>query len=463
MERALLFHIRFTGIGGGGSAITLGNFQRDFSGAAAAPGSVYVEPPPTPTMTPIGDWTAIKVDPFLGIVGMTRSGGQYLGGASVFNFDIGVTEEDGSLTQEYDEDGVLIRDYIADPAALAPVPDGEMVRDIEFSGEVNALNGSQGVYVLWSGNGNGLPPVHPSLGANPEGGGGIDVDNNPSNDIDFGGADGDFIESGWLVDIEGAGNDGFYVLDFTGRIFGEGDINPDIESLFHLVRPEPFFNNPAENYIATDLEIFRGFDIASPDINGLGAWMLSSRGRIVTLGDAPVPDTSEIPVSMFPGDVIYRDMELIPNADGTKWIGLGIMDMIGRIRFAPFLETEETIDLETIVPDFGTGRWRGNIGLGYDVARDFEVVISDTPIMTYEAEGMPVTPEGRRIGTFILDGYGGIHTGGAFIRNVPIFVPPETPGGIPFIEGVWFISTPINIPYFDRDRYVDAEVPGLSR
>ena len=317
--------------------------------------------------------------------------------------------------------------------------------------------------MLWSGNSVNLPPVHPSLGANPEGGGGIDVDNNPDNDIDFGDADGDYIESGWLVDVEGAGNDGFYVLDFIGRIFGEGEINPDIESLYHLVRPEPFFNDPTVNYIATDLEIFRGYDIDSPDTNGLGAWMLSSRGRIVTLGDAPVPDTSEIPVSMFPGDVIYRDMELIPNTDGTKYIGLGIMDMIGRIRFAPFLEAEETIDLETIVPDFGTGQWRGKHRPGVRRRPRFR-----SRNQRYSHHGLR---SGRNAGYARGPPHWNLHSRRLrrhphrrrfHPQRPPSSSPPETPGGIPFIEGVWFISTPINIPYFDGDRYVDAEVARLE-
>ena len=81
--------------------------------------------------------------------------------------------------------------------------------------------------------------------------------------------------------------------------------------------------------------------------------------------------------------------------------------------------------------------------------------------MVFNIEG-PQLRTGRRIGSFILDGFGGIHTGGDFIRHIPIFVPPGTPEAVQYQDDIWLIRTSINIPYLGTDKFVDAEVAKLE-
>ena len=424
------------------------------------------ETPPevfTPTHTP----TPIEADAFLGVVALTRFGDEPIGGAAVFDFDIGITDPiTGALVQEYDDEGLLIRDLIPDPAAFAikPMPQTDFAVDLEFSGETNDLNGSQGIYVLLAGNIGALPPVQPNLGATVVGNGGIDTDNDPSTGVNFGTFSGDVIFGRQLVDVEGAGNDGFYVLDYQGRIYGEGDINPAIESLTPLMSVVPEVNDPYAAVIAMDLEIYRGPDVADQDINGFGGYILTSLGEIISVGDAPAIDTSELPINPDVGMLVYRDIELVPTADGSRYVGLGVMDMYGIVTLVPFEGEVAPQYFRSLVPFDPTPGFRGVPGLLFDIARDLEFTVKETSLMGLDQDGNPVGSVGRRVGAFVLDGFGGIHTGGRFSRFIPIFgVDPSSLGARQTPDGEWYALVPINIPYLGRDVYVDAETTVLEQ
>lgn len=408
-------------------------------GVTATP-TETIPPVFTPTATP----TEIEADSFLGIVGLTRFGQVFPGGAAVFNFD-------------------LNKDGLPEPENFPVVPGTDFVRDIEFSGEENGVNGSEGLYFLLGGNIGALPPVQPLLGTSVTGGGGIDTDNNPANNIQFGSFNGDVVYGRQLNDIEGAGNHGFYALHFTGKVYGEGDIGTGIETLDSQINPVPALNDAFSNVIATDLEIFRGLNRSAQDLKGTGAWILTSLGQIVTLGAAPVPDTSNIPINQVPGALIYRDIEPIPSADGTRWVGLGVMDMYGVVRFAPFPNETKPENFDRIVPFSDKPDARGLTGLLFNIARDFEVQIVDTPLLGFDQNGQPIVRTGLRIGTFVLDGFGGFHTGGGFTRFIPYFVPAGTPGALIDSSGNSYIKATINVPYLGTDVYVDAELATIKR
>lgn len=408
-------------------------------GVTATP-TETIPPVFTPTATP----TEIEADAFLGIVGLTRFGQVFPGGAAVFNFD-------------------LNKDGLPEPENFPVVPGTDFVRDIEFSGEVNSINGSEGLYFLLGGNIGALPPVQPLLGASVTGGGGIDTNNNPADNIQFGSFDGDVVYGRQLNDIEGAGNQGFYALHFTGKVYGEGAIGTGIETLDSQVNPVPALNDAFSNVIAMDLEVFRGTDRSAQNAKGTGAWILTSLGQIVTLGAAPVPDTSNIPINEVPGALIYRDIEPIPSADGTRWVGLGVMDMYGVVRFAPFPSETKPENFDRIVPFSDKPDSRGLTGLLFNIARDFEVQIVDTPLLGFDANGQPIVRTGLRMGTFVLDGFGGIHTGGGFTRFIPYFVPAGTPGALIDASGNSYIKATINVPYLGTDVYIDAELATIKR
>ncbi|MFH1740301.1 MAG: cohesin domain-containing protein [bacterium] len=436
---------------------------------------------PSPTATPTP--TVRQVNPALGIVALTAFGPAIPVGSAVFNFDVGITDAQGKLTQKRDRSGNLVVDYLPDPAAMGPNLSLTYVRDFEFSGQVTpSYNGSQGAYLLLKGNYGSatvgsLAPVIPLLGAT--GGalnGGIDLDNNPANNKRFGNASGDTILTPTLVDLEPEGNDGFYVVTWDGKIYAEGSANPAIESLVSVLAAPPLMPGVYSPGVVRDLEIYRGTAVTNYTVDsktdristGTGAYVLNNLGVITKVGDAPDLDTSNLALSFDPTLKIYRDMEFIPNKQGTEYIGLGVMSGRGIITFVPFQGANVgDFNIDDIVPfnrvqyyDRETREFLP--GLVFDIARDFEVEISSEGLIGLstdtEGEPKPVVTKGVRIGTFLQDGFGGMHTGGQATRFIPVWVKALTPGARPDGNGNFFILSPLNIPYLDVDAYVDFEI-----
>ena len=420
----------------------------------------------TPTMTPRPTPTAIEVNPYLGFTAIDEIGGTYLRGAAVHNFDIGITGDDGNIAVEGVYDGW------PDASALGPfLISGNIfypiAQDIEFSGEREANgNGSEGVYFLIGGNLDSIPPVSGRLGAT---GGGIDVNNNPADNIDFGGYTGDLIEvsiindesgvtySSPLVDIEPAGNNGFYVLGQDGRIYAEGDA---LEAL-DAVSPPSSMNTDAK---AVDLEIYRGREIDisnsrySRDLIGQGAYILDSFGVIYSLGDVPLIDVENLPVLPEDSPFMYHDIELIPDPNGTEFIGLGVLRGDGLIFFAPFEDVDVTDDIEEYMLYLNPFSQLSQ-GFSFDIARGFDVEISDYPIYGLNEHGENIKTSNRRIGVFMLDGFGGVHTGGRSTRYIPAFGVSGDEQRM--IDGVFYVPYPANIPYFGVDIVKDMEIAPL--
>lgn len=422
---------------------------------------------PQPTHTPIPTPTAIEVNPALGLVAIDEVGGTYPRGAAVHNFDIGLTRKDGTTI----EPGVY--DGVPDPSALGPFlvfssnfyP---IARDIEFSGERDpAGNGSEGVYFLIGGSVNKIPPVSGRLGA--VGGsnrGGIDADNNPANNLSFGGALGDPIAvevsqgdhglefDAPLVDIEPAGNGGFYVLDQTGRIYAEGDALETLDT-----SSPPGDMNP--NAPAVDMEIYRGRTVNlsnsrySSDLIGQGAYILDRVGGIHRIGNAPLVTTQDLPVLSADSPIAYHDMEWIPNPAGTEFIGLGILRGDGIIFLVPFEDIEMTPAIQSYIQSLNPfGRLPS--GFSIDLARSFAVEISDSPLYGKDSQGNTISTTGRRIGIFLVDGFGGIHTGGRSTRYTTAYGASGT--DIRIINGFPAVPLPVNIPYFGEDVIRDLEI-----
>ena len=434
---------------------------------------------PTPTIPPTATPTAIQVNPGLGIVALTRTGPLLPAGAAVFNFDIGVTDVKGNLIQKRDLRGNLILDYMPDPAAMGPVLGFQYARDFEFSGQIApSFNGSQGGYFLLAGNFGSLPPVVPLLGATGGPlGGGIDTDNNPANNKRFGSAQGDPILMPVLVDVEPEGNDGFYVLTWDGKIYAEGSANPALESLQSVLPAPPVVPGVYSPGVARDLEIFRGTGVSNYTVDsvddriasGTGAYVLNNLGVITKVGNAPDLDTSNLALSPDPAVEIYRDIEFVPNKAGTEYIGLGVMDGLGIVAFVPFKgATVGDFNIDDIVPFNRVQNYLGLRGLMFDIARDFEVEISSAGIIGMargpDGEASAVISSGLRIGTFVQDGYGALHTGGQSTRFIPLWVSPLTPGARPDGRGNFFVVSTLNLPYLDTDAYVDFVIaPRLFR
>lgn len=433
---------------------------------------------PTPTPTPgqpSPTPTALELDPNLGMVSLDEMGGTYPRGNAVHNFDIGISNQYGQLISAGVFDGKI------DPDALGPFLfiNGQPIpiaKDIEFTGETVANgNGSEGVYFLIGGSIGNVPPVSGRLGAT--GGalnGGIDM-NNDGKTINFGtfksdivpvlfmetmnNPNGEFISP--LVDVEAAGNGGFYVLAQDGKIYAEGSALASIET-----------NTPvqlSDNSSAIALKIWRGKQITlgnslySADLIGTGAYVLDSAGAIHTVGDAPALNTADLPV--FTGGV--HDIEFIPNAQGTEWIGVGILQGDGMIAFAPFADVTVTAEITAFVKSISPF---GNLeaGFPFDIARDFEVSISDKPIYGIDETGKTVERDSRRIGIFMFDGYGGTHTGGKVTRFAPAYLPDGViiPGQrIYTINGSRAVPFPVNPPYtFGGDVNKDVELaPPVKR
>ncbi len=434
------------------------------------PGLTRPEPgAPTPTPTPpylfTPTPTALEVNPNLGLVALDETGGVYPSGTGILNFDIGISDENGNLvvTGVYDKK--------PDPAALPPrliansayLP---IAKDIEFSGEsAPEGNGSEGFYMLIGGNTGDLPPVIGRLGA--LGGpnrGGIDVNNDPGDNLDFGAYRGDFIPIQYpdtpgdpmrdlLVDLEPAGNQGFYVLDRTGRIYAEGTAREALD----LESPPPL--NPDAEAVA--LVIYRGRRITlanslySLDPAGTGAYILDDLGEIYTLGDAPWLQTNDLPLLTPDSPFRYHDLELIPNPEGTQWIGLGVLRGDGIILFVPFGDVEMTEPLREYMANLNPFHDQTQ-GFTFDIARDFDVEIRDEPIYGKNERGETVASPGRKIGVFLLDGFGGVHTGG---RSTRYTVRRKEEGHeLRWINGLSYIPYPVKLPYFGVDVTQDLEI-----
>ena len=393
-------------------------------------------------------------------------GGTYPRGAAVHNFDIGITERDGSVS-------VGAYDGLPDPAALGPflVYSGgfyPIAVDMEFTGERDPSgNGSEGVYFLIGGTVRNLPPVGGRLGATGgENLGGIDADNNLSNNVRFGQASGDAFpvqvinsEEGQLfvsdlVDLEPAGNNGFYALDKNGRIYAEGDALEELDA----ASPPEGMNFSAQ---AVDLEIYRGrtVDLSnsrySEDLIGTGAYILDDLGRIYTIGAAPPLNLSDLPILDPDSPFRYRDIEWMPNPAGTQFIGLGALRGDGLIFFAPFEDVETSDEIRDYI------QWMNPFGaldrgFTFDIARGFELEIGDAPLYGKNPAGETVATSGRRVGVIMADGFGGLHTGGRSTRYVPAF--GLTGPDIRTINGYTAIPYPLNIPYFGVDVIKDIEI-----
>lgn len=439
-----------------------------------APTATPVPPTPTsvpPTATP----TALELDPYLGMVSLDEMGGTYPRGNGVHNFDIGISNAKGQLVARGVFDGKI------DPDALGPflfIKDQAIpiAKDIEFTGEIAANgNGSEGVYFLIGGSIGNVPPVSGRLGAT--GGplnGGIDM-NNDGKTINFGtfksdivpvlfmetmnNPNGEFISP--LVDIEPAGNSGFYALAQDGKIYAEGNALASIET-----------NTPvtlSPDSVAVALKIWRGKEITlgnsvySADLVGKGAYVLDSAGAIHVVGDAPALNTADLPIF----SIGVHDIEFIPKSDGKEWIGLGILTGDGMVTFAPFADVTVTDEIKAYVKSISPfGKLEA--GFPFDIARDMEVSISDKPIYGLDENGKTVERNSLRIGIFMYDGFGGTHTGGQVTRFAPAFLPDGViiPGQKMYtINGSKAVPFPVNPPYtFGGDVNKDVELaPPVKR
>ncbi|MBI1391014.1 MAG: hypothetical protein GC154_21515 [bacterium] len=452
------------------------------TGPTATPGrtpTIIFIPTNTPTPTP----TVFRVDPELGMVIYDKVGGAHLGGSAQHVFDIGLSDPFGNLFN------TRVRDGFADQAALSPIlyiwlgqSQGfqfiPVATDMEFSGEWSTYNGlkREGAYFLLGGTIGPFPPVNARLGAVGNAhGGGIDINGNgvygdaPDGSVipSFGTFESDIIPiyyypdtntyEGDLIDIEPAGNNGFYVLGRSGKIYAEGDANPALETDLNL---------PA-GVEAVGLKIWRGEDIFLGDDTtppntqyamvankiGTGAYVLLSNGVIRKVGTAPDLTTGDAPF-VAPGGNPYpfHDIEFMPNEAGTKWVGAAILTGDGIIHYVPF--TGQTLP-DAFLKKFGPFN---NLpaGFGFDIARDIETQVDKGSLYGVGPDGKTtVVNSGKnRVGSFMLDGFGGAFPGGdstsyapapvsadkAVYDNIPGFGP-----SYPF---------PVNTVYFFPDDIV---------
>jgi hypothetical protein len=420
--------------------------------------------PPSPTPT------AREVNPLLGLVSMDEIATVNPSGMAVYNFDAGSTTLLGQfIPGRYDgipdqnaKPGILFINNTIYPYA----------RDMEFSGEI-ALdgNGSEGIYYL-----NGgmipdvfIPPVTVKLGAT--GGpnrGGIDTDNNNINNTNFGTFSSDFIpnisanslpitleEFYPLVDLEPAGNGGFYVLARNGKIYAEGSANEEID----LLTPPPSFLSGS---MAADMVIYRGTEIVlgnsiySTNLRGSGAYILDQQGVVYPVGNVPKLNTSNIPVIPNVRSFAYQDIELIPDPNGQEWIGLGILNGNGVIQFIPFENTALTTVLEQYIRSLNPFGSLQQV-FGFNIARGFEVEISDDPIYGLDRLGRTTATRGRRIGIFMFDGFGSVHTGGRSTRFT--IDPTSSDGDTRIINGIRSKVITIPFPFTGIDSIRDMELP----
>lgn len=428
---------------------------------------IFVEPTPTPT--------ALMINPVLGLVTYDSFGRTWLGGVANHAFDVGISDQFGALVNERVFDGQ------PDPAALSPVlfmhifedyPQGRFVpiaRDFEFSGQIGDERlGAEGGYFLLAGTLGIYPPVNPRLGAT--GGparGGIDLNGDGMYDRNFGYYQSDIIpvylipgdenepDAFWgpLVELEPAGNDGFYVLVDNGVIVAEGAANQDIEARSREL-------DLGEAY-AVSFTIYRGSQISlanttySQDLIGTGAYVLDTMGRIHVVGDAPALQVGDAPVS--PGrdsHFGFRDIELMPNPAGTEFIGLAVLNGDGKVTFVPFEGVTVTEELTEFV-NASTPFNNFPFGFGDDFARDIEIEISDTPLYGLNPDGSTYATEGRRVGMFMIDAFGGTFTGGMSTR----YAPAPVPTGQYVINGMNMVPFPVNNVYtFPDELVVDIEI-----
>ncbi len=425
----------------------------------------------------------VRVNPELGMLVYDAVGGSHLGGVGNLAFDIGLSDAAGNLFN------TRVRDGAPDPAALGPflflflgndfgfqfVP---VARDVEFSGEWSPINGltREGAYFLLAGTIGPFPPVNARLGAvGNEQGGGIDTNGNgfygdtPSGGTigSFGTFESDIIQidffpatgtyEGSLVDLEPAGNNGFYVLDRSGAIYAEGDANADLEVDLGLTG----------GVTAVGLKIYRGDlflgDDATPansqyatDLIGTGAYVLLSNGVIRVVGDAPAISTGDAPFVPEGADPLpFKDIELLPNEAGTTWAGVALLTGDGIVHGVPFTGQTLSADFVDLIGPFNGLEFGG---FGFDIARDFEVEISGSALYGVDNSGSTVGTTGVRIGSFLTDGFGGVFAGGDSTRFAPAPVSADrathdVPGlgpSFPF---------PVNSAYFfPDDVVVDMEI-----
>ncbi len=420
---------------------------------------------PTPTATP----TAREVAPHLGLVAIDEIGAVYPRGKAVDNFDIGRSFNSGFILRGR-FDG--IPDLTTMPELL--FINGEpfsIAKDMEFSGEVDPNgNGSEGVYYLNAGILSNIPPVTAKLGAT--GGvnrGGIDTDNVPANNIDFGGftsdpipptlselsSNADVSSFNPLVDIEPAGNNGFYVLAQNGRIHAEGSANERIDRRSRRINLSPAS-------IAVDMVIYRGTEISmtnslrSDDLIGSGAYVLQQNGLIHSVGSVPPLNVGDAPILLNGQSFTYQDMELIPDPSGQEWIGLGLLNGNGLIHFIPFATTVVTPELNEYIRDLNPF---GSLRQVFDrnIARGFEVEISDDPVFGLDRFGRTVSSVSRRVGILMFDVFGGMHTGGNSTRFTADFDNPE--GDRRFINGEWASVQPLLFVGIDAVQDLEIAPP----
>ncbi|MEW6236286.1 MAG: hypothetical protein AB1656_12945 [Candidatus Omnitrophota bacterium] len=435
-------------------------------------------PTRTPTATPVSKTptpTALEVNPALGLVSLDLFGGTYPSGAAAHNFDIGISNSEGQLILSNVFDG------LPDPSALGPLllfgdklyP---IAQDMEFSGEIApGGNGSEGVYFLLGDPLFDFPPVNGRLGAMSGGilaGDGTSakghyvigqfngqalpvyiVDSSPA------AAPPDYAST--YVDIEPAGNQGYYVLDRLGKIRAEGNALKELEK---ETPPADF----KPNSIAVDLEIFRGREISltnsrySSDPIGKGAYILDHQGFIYPVGGAPALAAYYLPIIFDAAAQNYYDIEFIPNPAGTEYIGLGVLGGDGFIRFVPFADVEYTAAIRDYIVQFLNPFKPETGGFPFDIARNFEVEISDNPIYGLNNRGATIASKGRRVGIFMIDGFGGVHTGGRSTRYAPAYGVSGKDSRT--INGQQAIPYPVNVPYFGVDYTKDLEIsPPVKR
>ena len=433
-----------------------------------------------PTNTPTPSPTVVRVNPELGMLVYDVVGGSHLGGSANLAFDTGLSDAAGNLFN------TRVRDGVPDPAALGPflflflgndfgfqfVP---VARDVELSGEWSRNNGlnREGAYFLLAGTIGPFPPVNARLGAiGNEHGGGIDTNGNGFyGDTPSGGTIGSFgtfesdivpinyfpetgLYDGSLIDLEPAGNNGFYVLDRSGKIFAEGSANAALEVDlgltggvtavgFKVYRGELFLGNdttPANSQYAT-----------AANLAGTGAYVLLSNGVIRVVGDAPAISTGDAPFVPQGADPLpFKDIELLPNQAGSAWAGVALLTGDGIIHGVPF--TGQTLP-KTFVDAIGPFNGLAFGGFGWDIARDLEVEISGKPLYGVDSTGSTVGTTGVRIGSFMTDGFGGVFAGGDSTRFAPAPVSAnrathDVPGfgpSFPF---------PVNSAYFFPDDVV---------
>lgn len=432
---------------------------------------------PLPVFTPTPSATALILNPRLGLVTLDEMGGTYPKGNAVHNFDLGITNPTGLDTRAYDG--------LPDPVAFAPYlvigfmgddPQGSFVpiaMDSEFTGEVNPDgNGSEGVYFLIGGNVGPYQPVHPRLGAT--GGptnGGIDVDNIPENNFNFGtysgdivpvyfeestvpGQPGQFITS--LLDIEPAGNDGFYVLSVEGRIYAQGAANEALDTTIAL-------RNGAQ---AKSFKIWRSGPLTvdnsvySADLIGAGAYVLDTSGGLYTVGEVRAIDTTDLP-AVEGAAGMYQDIELMPNQDGTDWIGLAVLKGDGMVEYVPFSDvtvTQEIQDHVNNIMPFGNMQR----GFPFNIGRDLEIQLTDETFYGVGPNGETVAVEGRKVGSFMFDSLGGIFTGGGATRFAPAWGFGDRTIPVDGVD-VPVFPFPVNPPYFGAEVVVDNEISPLLR